>query len=507
MMTEARLRPWLVALAQELSGLDELPEAVPFEELGFDSFAVLSLATEIGVRLGVTLSPEELVIHRTIADLARLLADRAPGDERSVVTVREGAGGPVLVLVHTATGDANFFAQALRHVPADQAIMALHWRPPESAPPLESLEAHAACFLPLMRIAIPHGGTPRAPWCLLGYSAGARLAFVLAQQAWAAGEGVAFLGLLDDGVRPGERGAGLAGTPVPAGVAGIPALHRRHVPEAYPGDIWLRTASSAKPGSLADPLLSWGEFCLGRLDHAQVPKDHHAMLGAAPTAAWIPPLIAAMRQAFAEAVAEGADFVPRRMPALAAWRARPGMAAATRGRRAGRAGDLRAEIDAYVAAIGAGDMPWWVWRNLGDALLEAGDAPAAIVALRAAAAREARPIVALTHLLRAQRMAGDAEGMEATLAAARALEAPDHAMQLALAHLDRVRGEPAAGVARLEELLRREGSQEVVMRLSALQARVGDRAGGLGRLREAAAKAPYNPTLRMELERLEAEAG
>ena len=183
MMTEAQLRPWLVALAQELSGLDDLPEAVPFEELGLDSFAVLSLATEIGVRLGVTLSPEELGIHRTIAGLARLLAERAPGGERSVVTVRqgggpEGAAGPVLVLVHTATGDANFFAQALRHVPADQAIVALHWRPPASAPPLESLEAHAACFLPLMRIAIPHGGSPRAPWCLLGYSAGARLAFV-----------------------------------------------------------------------------------------------------------------------------------------------------------------------------------------------------------------------------------------------------------------------------------------------------------------------------------------
>jgi len=512
MMTEAQLRPWLVALAQELSGLDDLPEAVPFEELGLDSFAVLSLATEIGVRLGVTLSPEELGIHRTIAGLARLLAERAPGGERSVVTVRqgggpEGAAGPVLVLVHTATGDANFFAQALRHVPADQAIVALHWRPPASAPPLESLEAHAACFLPLMRIAIPHGGSPRAPWCLLGYSAGARLAFVLAQQAWAAGEGVAFLGLLDDGARPGERGPGLARKPVPPGLAGIPALHKRHVPEAYPGDIWLRTATSAKPGSLADPRLSWGEFCLGKLDHAQVPRDHHAMLGAEPTATWIPPLIAAMRQAFTEAVAEGVDFVPRRMPALAAWRARPGMAAATRGRRAGRDGDVRAEIDAYVTAIGAGEMPWWVWRNLGEALLEVGDAPSAIVALRAAAAREARPIVALTHLLQAQRMAGDAAGMEATLAATRALDAPDHAMQLAQAHLDRVRGEPAAGVTRLEALLARETSQEVLMRLCALQAIVGDRARAVGRLRDAAAKAPYNPTLRMELERLEAGVG
>ncbi|MFF9345195.1 MULTISPECIES: acyl carrier protein [unclassified Streptomyces] len=49
------------------------------EEVGLDSLAVLELATALNERLGIEVHDYELLDAGTLADVARLMAERRPG--------------------------------------------------------------------------------------------------------------------------------------------------------------------------------------------------------------------------------------------------------------------------------------------------------------------------------------------------------------------------------------------------------------------------------------------
>ncbi|GAA3507059.1 acyl carrier protein [Streptomyces showdoensis] len=57
---------------------DVLPTATR-EEVGLDSLAVLELATALHERLGIEVQDYELLDAGTLADVARLIAERQPG--------------------------------------------------------------------------------------------------------------------------------------------------------------------------------------------------------------------------------------------------------------------------------------------------------------------------------------------------------------------------------------------------------------------------------------------
>ncbi|GHG17127.1 MULTISPECIES: acyl carrier protein [Streptomyces] len=57
---------------------DVVPTATR-EEVGLDSLAVLELATALNERLGIEVHDYELLDAGTLADVARLMAERRPG--------------------------------------------------------------------------------------------------------------------------------------------------------------------------------------------------------------------------------------------------------------------------------------------------------------------------------------------------------------------------------------------------------------------------------------------
>ncbi|MFG2115864.1 acyl carrier protein [Streptomyces sp. NPDC048718] len=57
---------------------DVVPTATR-EEVGLDSLAVLELATALNERLGIEVYDYELLDAGTVADVARLVAERRPG--------------------------------------------------------------------------------------------------------------------------------------------------------------------------------------------------------------------------------------------------------------------------------------------------------------------------------------------------------------------------------------------------------------------------------------------
>ncbi|MGW6393271.1 acyl carrier protein [Streptomyces sp. NPDC055103] len=58
---------------------DVVPTATR-DEVGLDSLAVQELATVLNERLGIEVHDYELLDTRTLADVARLMAERRPGD-------------------------------------------------------------------------------------------------------------------------------------------------------------------------------------------------------------------------------------------------------------------------------------------------------------------------------------------------------------------------------------------------------------------------------------------
>ncbi|MFE3074130.1 acyl carrier protein [Streptomyces sp. NPDC059247] len=59
---------------------EDLAPTATREEVGLDSLAVLELSTALHERLGIEVHDYELLDARTLADVARLMADRRPGD-------------------------------------------------------------------------------------------------------------------------------------------------------------------------------------------------------------------------------------------------------------------------------------------------------------------------------------------------------------------------------------------------------------------------------------------
>lgn len=473
------------------------------EEIGVESCLAVGLVVEIEERLGAQISPAEYVANRSVAGLARLVAGRpASVPSRRVRVMREGAPPPILFAAHGIGGGADYITSALHNLGAEVAVRGLAWHRRESDPLPESLESHARDYLPLIRAVQPHG-----PYNLCGHSFAGRLAFVIGQQLFEQGEAVAFCAIFDDEADQFRRTPNILNQPPPDNTTRGHCRHLllRHVADSYPGDLWTYRAAVSNEQVLADPDQGWRELCCGTLHVQEVPGHHQNMTGEEQSRSWIGGFHATMVEAWKTALAAGPADVAARVAAARAHRARPEIALTTEARRAAKRGDIPTEIALYQRAIALTQShPYWVYRNLGQALASVQDLSGAAAAFRAAADRERIPIMALAMLIHTLRRLGRRDEAAAALAEAFRYDAPEPAVQIALAEAERSAGQAEAALARLQRLWSEAPLLNVAWKFSGMLASRGRTAEALDVMRQAAALYPFAIGTRARITALEA---
>ncbi len=169
-----------------------------FFALGGDSLSGAILATEIQIRFDISLSLNELAPEASPAGLARYLS--SPDVDRVgslLLPLRSEGRGVPLFVVHPISGVLMSLLPLVRHLAVDRPIYGIQARGldcPELV--LFSIEEMAAEYIRQIKTVQPAG-----PYAVCGFSAGASVAFEIAQQLQRANDCVESLILYDGSAR------------------------------------------------------------------------------------------------------------------------------------------------------------------------------------------------------------------------------------------------------------------------------------------------------------------
>lgn len=186
------------------AGVVELDD--DFQHLGGDSLLAAQMLVMVEEQTGVTVPMGQLIDARTLRQLVTVVDElRRAGDVEptTAAVVQAGdASRPRLWFVHDLQGSAYRIRHLAASVGTDQPVWSFESPLLRGIPdPFEDLEDLAARYVADLRTVQPHG-----PYWLAGYSFGGITAYEMARQLTAAGQEVAFCGVVDVG--PGYRGPG-----------------------------------------------------------------------------------------------------------------------------------------------------------------------------------------------------------------------------------------------------------------------------------------------------------
>ncbi|MYT22184.1 non-ribosomal peptide synthetase, partial [Streptomyces sp. SID7760] len=220
-----------------------------FFALGGHSLKAFALMAAVRREFGVELPLNLVFRRRTVELLCEALPEAGAAAARLLVPLADGdPSRPPLVLVHPRGGDVVCYRDLVRDLSArpggDRRILGLEsvgYNTGER--PLETVPEMAERYLAVLREEQPHG-----PYLLAGWSFGGTVAYEMAARLEAAGEEVAFLGLIDaaaPGAAPGNRSGTAAGPGDPDllryGIAaGIDADSARELDEEELLDVLVR---------------------------------------------------------------------------------------------------------------------------------------------------------------------------------------------------------------------------------------------------------------------------
>jgi thioesterase domain-containing protein/acyl carrier protein len=169
-----------------------------FFALGGHSLSAVRVAVAIEKTLGRSVSPGLLFEAPTIEMLSSRISSFSPTEVRkALVPLAQGSPGAPLFLVHHVSGDITAYRDLARYLGAARPIYGV--RAPEldsNEKPLDRVEAMASRYVREIRAL-----QPRGPYLIGGHSAGAHIAFEIAQQLRSGGEHIAFLAILEADAR------------------------------------------------------------------------------------------------------------------------------------------------------------------------------------------------------------------------------------------------------------------------------------------------------------------
>ena len=205
----------LVALWQELLGVDQIGIRDDFFELGGHSLIAIRLLARVKKNFGVDLSLATLFEARTIADFSELLerdfgivadvisdsAKKKPRRRRNVkewspiVSIQSKGNLPPFFCIHGGHGNVLGFYDLTRYLGIDQPFYGVQARGVDGRrSPHQSMSSMAAEYMQEIRAIQPEG-----PYYLGGFSMGGEVAFEIACKLRELGQEVAFVGMLDSG--------------------------------------------------------------------------------------------------------------------------------------------------------------------------------------------------------------------------------------------------------------------------------------------------------------------
>jgi len=336
------LETQLVAIWEEVLDARPIGARDDFFALGGQSLSAVRVAGVIEQRFGQRVPPGLLFETPTVEALARRISAGTLAEPRgSLVSLVTGGVAPPLFLIHQIAGDVILYRGLTRHLGAERSIYGLQ-APGLAGPetPLERIESMAKRYVQEIRAL-----QPRGPYALAGHSTGGLIAFEMAQQLYAAGERVAFLGLLDADAQMRKPRTWLQGlrfrfgavralpradrwpylrrrfaswsarlaetvrgrhrqqawTPLVATDSVRAAMNRAvlaYRPKGYPGAV---TVFRARVRSLMSfgRTLNWGRLAHGGVQVIDVPGDHLSMLQEGAVAELAATMNACLRKAFA----------------------------------------------------------------------------------------------------------------------------------------------------------------------------------------------------------------
>ena len=169
-----------------------------FFALGGHSLLAMRLAVDLRRRLDRPVTVGQVMVASTVGALAAQLAQQQTEEEASragmetILPLRR-TDGPTLFCFHPASGFAWQFSILQRYLDARWSLIGIQSpRPRGPMQQADNLDEVCDHHLATLRQQQPHG-----PYYLMGYSLGGTLAHAIAARLQAAGEQVAFLGLLD----------------------------------------------------------------------------------------------------------------------------------------------------------------------------------------------------------------------------------------------------------------------------------------------------------------------
>ncbi|WP_329200686.1 MULTISPECIES: non-ribosomal peptide synthetase [unclassified Streptomyces] len=322
----------MARLWEEVLGVAPIGVRDDFFDLGGHSLKAFRLMGAVQREFGVELPLNMVFRRRTVELLCEALPEAGAAAARLLVPLAEGdPARPPLILVHPRGGDVVCYRDLVRglaEAPAgDRRVLGLESVGYNTADvPLERVEEMAERYLAAVREEVPNG-----PYLLAGWSFGGTVAFEMAVRLEAAGETVAFLGLVDTAAPgPVPRADATAGDPdlleygIAAGLDAAEArgldedglldalvrrgredgsLPRGAAPQALRRLLRVAEANGAASaayrteavlnaavhlwtvaevhGELATPLVDPGPWRLrtgGALRHAVVPGNHHTVM-------------------------------------------------------------------------------------------------------------------------------------------------------------------------------------------------------------------------------------
>lgn len=184
----------LTQIWEKILGIPKIGIRDNFFELGGSSFAAVRLFTDIEKQFGKNFPLSTLFQIQTIEAFAKILAQEEwTASWSSLVPIQPKGSKTPLFVIHAVGGNVLDYSDLARCFGEDRPVYGLQSVGLDGKQePLTTVADMASYYLKEIRIIQPQG-----PYLLFGYSFGGVIAFEMAQQLYAQGDKIGFLGVCD----------------------------------------------------------------------------------------------------------------------------------------------------------------------------------------------------------------------------------------------------------------------------------------------------------------------